>query len=180
MNDYLTAFDAARHSASNAADLRQAMMQKYGTLAVPVLLAYGAQSAFRPSAATPALAPAPPALRVHDVDSFSWIPSAAPGLELAIVDGSLQGDGEYVVALRYKAGTKTPPHSHPEEMRLVVVRGQFFVGAGPGAGALNPGSVVVIPKGSAHAEGAVTDAVVLIYGKAPMRIDVAGGPPGSH
>ena len=118
--------------------------------------------------------------RIHDVESLSWMPSAAPGLELAVVEGNPQGPGPYVVAMRYKAGTTTPPHSHPEEMNLVVVKGQFFVGVGDRAESsgnkmLNPGSVVVIPKGSHHSEGAITDSIVLLYGSGPMRIDLVGG-----
>jgi len=125
-----------------------------------------------------AIARAQSTLRVHDVDSLSWMPAAVPGLELAVVDGNPQGPGPYTVAMRYKAGITTPLHTHPADMSLVVIRGQFFVGAGSGDKPLGAGSVVLIPKGVKHAEGAITDAVVLLSGQGPMTIEMVGGPPG--
>ena len=119
---------------------------------------------------------------IHDISALQWMPAAVPGLELAVVEGNPQGTGEYIVAMRYKAGTMTPPHSHPAHMHLVVVRGQFVVGFGDqvstGNTPLEAGSVVDLPQDVHHYEGAITDAVVLIYGPTPMRIDLAGGPAG--
>jgi glyoxylase-like metal-dependent hydrolase (beta-lactamase superfamily II)/quercetin dioxygenase-like cupin family protein len=184
MDRYLADFEAARRAAGSAAELRQAMLAKYGGLAVGVLLDAGAQTAFRKpevaaAGATSSSAPASEG-RVRDYESLAWRAAAVPGLEFAVVDGNAQGEGEYIVAMRYRAGTAVPVHMHPEEMRLIVARGQFYVGFGDradtaGTKALSPGSVVVMPKGSHHFEGATTDAVVLVFGKGPLRIDLVGG-----
>ena len=47
MDHYLTDFDAIRKSAADGAALRDAMLRKYPDLAIPGLLAYSAQVAFR-------------------------------------------------------------------------------------------------------------------------------------
>jgi glyoxylase-like metal-dependent hydrolase (beta-lactamase superfamily II) len=47
MDNYLNEFDAFRKTATNADELRAAMLRKYPDLAVPMLLGYGAQVAFK-------------------------------------------------------------------------------------------------------------------------------------
>jgi hypothetical protein len=47
MDNYLNDFDAFRKTATNADELRAAMLRKYPDLAVPMLLGYGAQVAFK-------------------------------------------------------------------------------------------------------------------------------------
>lgn len=47
MDNYLRDFDAFRKTSANADELRSAMLRKYPDLAVPMLLGYGAQVAFK-------------------------------------------------------------------------------------------------------------------------------------
>jgi quercetin dioxygenase-like cupin family protein len=111
--------------------------------------------------------------RVRDPDSLQWRP-AGPGAEIAVVDGNPQSEGSFAIALRFKAGGIIPPHFHPNETRVVVVRGEARVGFADTADTLNakvlgPGGYAVIPAGAHHFEAGKTDAVIIVYGVGPLK-----------
>ena len=111
--------------------------------------------------------------RMHDPDSLVWRPAGAR-VEMAVVDGNPQADGNFAIALRFAAGGMIPPHFHPNETRVVVVRGLVRVGFGDEpdtvhARVIGPGGYAVIPAGAHHLEAGKTDAMVIIYGVGPLK-----------
>ena len=120
--------------------------------------------------------------RIHDLDSLAWRP-AGPRAEIAVVDGDPQSDGNYAIALRFAAGGMIPPHFHPKETRVVVVRGQAQIGFGDEADTararvLGPGGYAVIPAQEHHFEAGKTDAIIIVYGVGPLKTTmVKAGPP---
>jgi quercetin dioxygenase-like cupin family protein len=121
--------------------------------------------------------------RVHDPDSLVWRPAGAR-VEMAVVDGNPQSDGDFAIALRFAAGGMIPPHFHPNETRVVVVRGLVRVGFGDApdtvrARVIGPGGYAVIPAGAHHLEAGKTDAMVIIYGVGPLKTTMVN-PATSH
>ena len=111
--------------------------------------------------------------RVHDPESLARRPAGAR-VEMAVVDGNPQSDGNFAIALRFAAGGMIPPHFHPNETRVVVVRGLVRVGFGDGpdtvsARIIGPGGYAVIPANAHHLEAGKTDAMVIIYGVGPLK-----------
>ena len=119
---------------------------------------------------------------LKDPDSLVFRP-AGPRAEIAVVDGNPQGDGNFAIALRFQAGGIIPPHFHPNETRVVVVRGQAYIGFGDTGDTahtrpLGPGGYAVIPAGAHHFEAGKTDALIIVYGVGPLKTTMVGG--GSH
>ncbi len=111
--------------------------------------------------------------RVHDFDSLQWR-SMGPLMDQAVVDGNPMGDGEFAIAIRFKAGGLIQPHWHPKETRVTIVRGDVWVGFGDEADTahtktITAGSLAVVPAEAHHYEGARTDALIIISGVGPLK-----------
>jgi quercetin dioxygenase-like cupin family protein len=112
-------------------------------------------------------------VRLKDQDSLTWR-QAGPRAEIAVVDGNPQSDGNFAIALRFQAGGIILPHFHPNETRVVVVRGQAYIGFGDTPDTahtrpLGPGGYAVIPAGAHHFEAGKTDALIVVYGVGPLK-----------
>lgn len=75
---------------------------------------------------------------------------AAPVSGTAAQPGSL-----YVLSVKYAAGAKSLPHSHPDTRVMTVISGIFYAGAGTrfdeaGLRVLRPGDSMVVPASSVH------------------------------
>ncbi|HEY4303088.1 MAG TPA: cupin domain-containing protein [Gemmatimonadaceae bacterium] len=111
--------------------------------------------------------------RIKDPDSLTWRPAGA-GVEMALVDGNPQGAGDFTFAMRFKAGGIIPPHFHPGETRVLVVRGEVRVGFGDEpdtlhARVIGPGGFAAIPAEAHHFEAGKTDALVFLTGPGPLK-----------
>ena len=90
-----------------------------------------------------------------------------PGVfEGNVVGDEAKGRALYVVYVRYTAGSRTVPHTHPDERTVTVVAGTFYAGAGEkfddaGLTPLKPGSIIVIPAGAPHYGWAKEGEVIL-------------------
>lgn len=68
---------------------------------------------------------------VRDAD-LRWVDSPAiKGLSQAVVYGDPSKPGMYVVRVKFAPGVMSPPHTHPEERYVMVVKGTWWTGAGP-------------------------------------------------
>src|SRR5262245_48244514 len=99
--------------------------------------------------ATPLLAGADPDPAVmaltRDAD-IKWVENPmVPGLRSAVLYGSPPKPGFYVIRVRFPPGTMSPPHFHPEERQIVVLKGIWWVGAGPKQ---DRGATTPMPAGS--------------------------------
>ncbi len=109
-----------------------------------------------------------------------------PGVAQAIIQGDPSVPGQpYVVRIKFSPGTFSPPHFHPETRYIVVLKGTWWVGAGPkwDKEATTPvpaGSFVVHHAKQIHYDGAKDAEVLLqIIGVGPsatIRVDESGQP----
>ena len=62
-----------------------------------------------------------------------WVQNPAiPGAAAAVLSGNPAIPGQpYVQRVRFSPGTFSPPHFHPETRYIVVIKGTWWVGAGP-------------------------------------------------
>jgi quercetin dioxygenase-like cupin family protein len=90
-------------------------------------------------------------------EEIDWQPFAAfpPSARLAVVVGDPSRSGPYVVRVKVPSGVKLMPHRHHEDRVYTVLSGVFYIGRGDtfDEGKLQaypPGSLIVLPGGTAH------------------------------
>jgi quercetin dioxygenase-like cupin family protein len=90
-------------------------------------------------------------------EQIDWKPFPAfpPSARLAVVVGEPTGPGPYVIRVKVPSGVKLMPHRHPEDRVYTVISGVFYIGVGERFDseklqAYPPGSVIVLPGGTAH------------------------------
>jgi quercetin dioxygenase-like cupin family protein len=105
---------------------------------------------------------------------LEWKAEAArPDLKVAVVDGDPESSGPYVARYRLPAGTKLPPHRHPESRRVTVLEGTLWFAYGEKFDAaalkpLPPGSWFTEPAGVVHYAWTREGAVLLqVEGEGP-------------
>jgi len=107
------------------------------------------------------------------------------GLQIAVLAGDPAQPGTYVLHAKFAPGTMSPPHFHPETRYIQVLKGTWWVGAGPNwdRDATTPvpaGSFVVHHPNQIHYDGAKDEEVVLqIVGFGPSGttpVDESGQP----
>ncbi len=86
----------------------------------------------------------------------AWRPDPrGAGIQVATLSGDPKATGPYVLRVRMEAGSRLPPHRHPDVRFVTVLTGTFLLGFGEtfDLAALRPypaGSLVVIPPGVPH------------------------------
>src|SRR5579875_3210160 len=90
-------------------------------------------------------------------EDIEWkpFPSFPPSARLAVVVGDPTRPGPYVIRVKLPAGVKLMPHVHPENRVYTVISGVFYIGLeehfeSDTLEAYPPGSVIVLPGGTAH------------------------------
>jgi len=102
----------------------------------------------------------------RDAD-IRWVENpAVPGLKVALLYGNPPNPGLYVIRVRFPPGTMSPPHFHPEERQIVVLKGTWWVGSGPkwdreATTPLPAGSFVVHHPNQIHYDGAKDEEVIV-------------------
>lgn len=138
------------------------------------------------SMSVPAAEPDPAVMAVKRDADLVWkkVPNA-PGLESVVLFGNPGAPGPYVIRVRFAPGVMSPPHFHPEERHVVVLKGTWWVGSGPkwdrdATTPLPAGSFAVHYAGKIHYDGAKDEEVVVqISGVGPSGtkgVDEAGNP----
>jgi quercetin dioxygenase-like cupin family protein len=95
-------------------------------------------------------AAAPPPARPLPIvpETLSWqSPPQLSGLRSAWMLGAEASPGAYVLRVKLAAGTKLPPHVHPDQRITTVLSGTLFVGFGE---AFDPDQVVALPAGAIY------------------------------
>src|SRR5215467_12945316 len=83
-------------------------------------------------------------------------PAALPlGAEAAVLFGDPSKEGLFVLRLKFPAGYRVAPHTHPVDEVLTVISGTFHMGMGETADQskaqpLPAGSFFALPPGTAH------------------------------
>jgi len=91
---------------------------------------------------------------------------AVPGLRSALLYGNPPKPGPYILRVRFPPGVMSPPHFHPEQRQIVVLKGTWWVGAGPkwdrdATTPLPAGSFVVHHANQIHYDGAKDEEVIV-------------------
>jgi quercetin dioxygenase-like cupin family protein len=91
---------------------------------------------------------------------------AVPGVKAAVLYGNPPNPGPYVIRVRFAPGAFSPPHFHPEERQIVVLKGTWWVGSGPKwdretTTPLPAGSFVVHHPNQIHYDGAKDEEVIV-------------------
>lgn len=116
--------------------------------------------------------------KVVPVEEIEFKPGPATlpaGAQFAVLHGNPAEPGPFVMRLKFPAGYKIPPHTHPEEEHVTVISGGFGMGAGEvhdtsKAPILSPGSFVQLPVGMAHFAWTEEETVVQINAIGPFGI----------
>ena len=111
--------------------------------------------------------------------ALAWKPGPATmpaGVETVVLEGDPRAAGIFTLRLRAPAGTRLPPHTHPQPERVTVLQGAIGVGFGrqfePGLlKVFRAGDYYVNPPGAAHFVSFVEDAVLQVTGQGPWGVD---------
>jgi hypothetical protein len=112
-------------------------------------------------------------------DDVKWGPAPPglpPGAKLAVLAGDPSKAGvPYTIRARFPDGYKVPPHWHPVDENVTVLRGTLGVGRGEkfdrAAGKELPaGSFSRMPKGMRHFAWAKGETVIQVHGIGPFEI----------
>lgn len=112
-------------------------------------------------------------------DKIKWSP-APPGLPAGSQVSVLAGDpgkaGPFVLRARMPDGYKVPPHSHPTEESVTVLKGAMLIGMGDKFDRkkmeqLTAGSFVQMPKDMRHYVVAKGETIIQVTGVGPFDIN---------
>jgi hypothetical protein len=112
---------------------------------------------------------------VHFGD-LKWTP-IIKGCELAVVDGNPDAEGQpFVVRFHCVDGAKTPPHWHPTDENVTVLKGAFLVGMGETFDesklqTMNTGNFLMMPKEMRHFAMAKGDMILQVHGIGPFKVN---------
>ena len=107
--------------------------------------------------------------------AFKWN-ALMPGIEMTVLYGDPSKTGAYTIRLKMEDGAKVPPHWHPEDENVTVLRGTFLAGMGDKFDAaalqeLPPGSFVMMPKQMHHFAQAKGQTVLQLHGDGPFVVN---------
>jgi len=110
---------------------------------------------------------------------LAWKPGPATmpaGVETVVLEGDPRQAGIFTLRLRAPAGTRLPPHTHPQPERVTVLKGAIGVGFGrhfeqSTLKIFRAGDYYVNPPGAAHFVEFVEDAVLQVTGQGPWGVD---------
>jgi quercetin dioxygenase-like cupin family protein len=110
--------------------------------------------------------------------SLHW--TAAPavfpaGAEMAVLQGDPHAASLFTVRLRLPDGYRLPPHTHPTDEHVTVVRGTFLVGMGTtfdanAMTALPTGGFVTAPANHAHYALTRGQTIVQVHAMGPFAL----------
>jgi quercetin dioxygenase-like cupin family protein len=97
---------------------------------------------------------------------------ALPGLQQTVLIGDPSKPGPYTIRLKFPAGFKVAPHTHPDSREVTVLSGTWYTGYGEKAEAANlkelpVGSFYTEPAGIAHYIEIREPTVIQVSGTGP-------------
>ena len=109
---------------------------------------------------------------------IKWGPAPAilpPGAEAALLSGDPDKEGVFVLRLKFPAGYRVAPHTHPVDEVVTVISGTFHEGMGETfdrrkAQAWPTGSFFARPPGMAHYVFVEEETVIQISTKGPWGL----------
>jgi len=94
-----------------------------------------------------------------------------PGVKLAVLEGDLAKPGPFLIRVKFPAGFKLAPHTHPTVEHTTVLSGSMRLGYGTNpdgpSEAMAPGTVVITPANTPHFFSTATETIVQTHGIGP-------------
>jgi len=94
-----------------------------------------------------------------------------PGVKLAMIEGDLAKPGPFLMRVKFPAGYKLAPHTHPSVEHTTVLSGALRLGYGTKDDApselLTVGSVVITPANTPHFFATTEETIVQTHGVGP-------------
>lgn len=111
-------------------------------------------------------------------DELKWVdgpPSLPKGAKFAVIEGKPSEPGPFTMRLKFPAGYKVPPHSHPAIEHVTVLSGLINFGMGDRFDAdksrpMRAGSFIVMPIGTNHFVEAKEEALIQLHGIGPWDV----------
>jgi quercetin dioxygenase-like cupin family protein len=111
-------------------------------------------------------------------DDLKWSaasPALPTGAQAVALVGDPSKEGLYVVRVKFPAGYKVAPHSHPNDENVTVISGMFHIGIGDKfdetkGQALKPGGFAQAPKGVKHYAWASQETIIQLHGMGPQNL----------
>jgi quercetin dioxygenase-like cupin family protein len=106
-------------------------------------------------------------------EKLKWLPTPFPDVTVAVVSGNLTGSGMYAIMAKYAAGSKSMPHTHPDQRVVTVLSGTYYSGSGTefDESKLKPvpaGTTIIVPANAPHyALAKDGETILLEVGTAP-------------
>jgi quercetin dioxygenase-like cupin family protein len=112
-------------------------------------------------------------------DDIKWgpAPPALPaGAKIAVLSGDPSKAGAYVLRAKFPDGYKVPPHWHPTDENVTVLKGTFMAAKGEKfdaevSEALPAGSFVCMPKDMRHFAWAKGETIIQVHGIGPFEFN---------
>ena len=106
-------------------------------------------------------------------DQYKWTRNPATGSELAPVMGDPRQPGTFILRVRYPAGLKSMPHTHPNDTLVTVISGTLRYAEGTTFDETKfkdypAGSFIVVPANVPHYEMASAPMEFQAYGTGPQ------------
>lgn len=107
---------------------------------------------------------------------LKWTP-IMKGCELAPVSGDPNAEGTpFVLRIRCADGAKVPPHWHPTDENLTVLKGTFLVGMGETfdetkLSPMNVANFTTVPKEMRHFAMCKGETIVQVHGAGPFKVN---------
>ena len=114
-------------------------------------------------------------MEVNSADSLKWI-EILPGATMAVVSGDPSKAGDlFAIRIKMVDGLKIPPHWHPQDEHITVLKGTFLLGMGEkwDAATLKPlatGTFAMMPKEMRHFGQSKGETIVQVHGAGPFKI----------
>lgn len=104
-------------------------------------------------------------------------PSLPAGAQMVVLDGDPKQKGPFTIRLKFPAGYKIAPHTHPTAERVTVISGAVRLGIGEkfdetAGRELKAGDFAMIPAGLPHFAWAPSETVLQIHSEGPFRRDI--------
>jgi len=112
-------------------------------------------------------------------DALKWIkapPGLPPGAQVAILAGDPSKKGSmFAIRAKLPDGYKVPPHWHPSDENVTVIKGVLLIGKGEkfdksATEELPVGSYMRMPKGMRHFAMAKGETIIQVHGIGPFEI----------
>jgi quercetin dioxygenase-like cupin family protein len=116
---------------------------------------------------------------LHKIVRFGdlkWTP-VIKGCDLAAVSGDPNADGgAFVIRIRCADGSKIPPHWHPTDENVTVLKGTFLIGMGETFDetklqTMNVGNFISMPKEMRHFAASKGESIVQVHGAGPFKVN---------